>query len=231
VDDVRAVFSRSKREELRARRRLQQRSPAMIEAGGAAPGLPNPAAVSGPHAQTVRQAALDRDAIVQLVESMQKPERDRIADVLPSASALYERVESLAMSLAELERSTPEAAEPIDREIAKLEDQANPLELEASEKRIRRLAFLKRQRRAVADVARRREEARSKLDSCALALQGMRFDLLRFRSGAQTPQGVTQLAEQAMSLAREVDHAVFAADQVSRLSSRTLGQRSAGDMM
>jgi hypothetical protein len=101
-----------------------------------------------------------------------------------------------------------------------LEAAANPLDHAASEERVRRLALLKRQRRTVADVARRRETLAGRLDSCSLALKNMRFDVLRLKTGAQTYQHVTTVAEQAMQLAREVDSAVYVADEMERLRPR-----------
>jgi serine/threonine-protein kinase len=48
----------------------------------------------------------------------------------------------------------------------------------------------------------------------------MRFDVLRLKTGAQSYQHVTTIAEQAMQLAREVDSAVYVADEMARLSPR-----------
>jgi serine/threonine-protein kinase len=131
-------------------------------------------------------------------------------------------VESLAIAAADLERNaTPNAGEAIEREITQLEAQANPLDYAASEDRVRRLAYLKRQRRAVADVGNRRDQAVAKLESCRAALQSMRLDLVRLRTGAETHERITLLAEQAMSLARDVDGLVYGADEVAKLTSRT----------
>jgi serine/threonine-protein kinase len=66
-----------------------------------------------------------------------------------------------------------------------------------------------------------------KLESCALALQNMRFDVLRLKTGAQSWQHVTSVAEQAMALAREVDSAVYVADEMARLQQRSSGLRRA----
>ena len=71
-----------------------------------------------------------------------------------------------------------------------------------------------------ADVGKRRETLAARLDSCSLALKNMRFDVLRLKTGAQTYQHVTTVAEQAMQLAREVDNAVYVADEMARLRSR-----------
>jgi serine/threonine-protein kinase len=121
------------------------------------------------------------------------------------------------MSLAEIERNLPDAPRgQIDSEISRLESEANPLDTRASEERVRRLAYLKRQRRAVVDASRRREGTASKLESCRLALQNMRHDHVRLRTGGGGSIGqVTTVAERAMALAREVDGMVYAADQLA----------------
>ena len=152
---------------------------------------------------------------------MPRGERERVAEVANSARALSDRVESLANLMADLDRNaTPGALEVIDREVTKLESEANPLDRTGSEERIRRLAFLKRQRRAVADVGAKRASTAARLESCRTALQGMRFDVLRLRTGTQDIAGITLMAEQALVLAREVDGMVAGSDAVRGLSSR-----------
>ena len=164
--------------------------------------------------------------IVQLVQAMPRSEREVLGDVVPSAKALFERVQSLAKSLAELERGLDTSgSHAVTREIETLEAQANPLDEQASEQRVRRLAQLKRQRRALQEVERRRAKVADSLESCALALQSMRFDILRLRAGTQTTQQVTALALQAMELAREVDNAIYAHEQVRGLTGRGLSAR------
>jgi serine/threonine-protein kinase len=128
-------------------------------------------------------------------------------------------VKSLAMSLVELDRTTvPAAAERIERDIARLEAEANPLDVAASEQRVRQLATLKRERRAQADAVRRQSDARAKLESCGLALQNMRLDVLRLRAGsvANVTGQITLLTERARSLADDVDAAVQGASSVRR---------------
>ncbi|HEX6060359.1 MAG TPA: serine/threonine-protein kinase [Gemmatimonadaceae bacterium] len=235
MDDARALWDPNKRQEVRERTRLRHRSSPRLPAGtstgrtstagGALPALD--AAVTGPQAERIRQAKLDRDYIVQLIEALPSGERTRVADVIPSAFALYARIVSLANAIPEAEREVvPGAAEEVEREIERLEAQANPLEGRASDERVRRLAQLRRQRRALRDVVRRRDDARSALDSCALALQNMRFEVLRLRAGTLTPQGITELANQALALARDVDVAVSAAGEVSRLTRSSTNRPS-----
>ncbi len=235
MDDVQAIWNKQKRVELRDRHRRRLSSPGIFSP---MPGdTARPAAIrtaetaalgSGPHAQVARQAISDREEILRLVESMPKSERSRIADVPSSAQTLAQKVVGLAATLEELDRAGgPQSGAAIDKEIALLEAQANPLDRAASEERVRRLAFLKRQRRTVAELVRRRDGLSGKLESCALALRNMRLDVLRLKTGAQSWQHVTSVAEQAMALAREVDNAVYVADEMSRLAGRAPAPRRA----
>ena len=160
-----------------------------------------------------------RDEIKRLIESMSGNDRQLVGNVIPSADALFERVRTLSMSLADVERNMPKGQlESVVSEISRLEGEANPLDRVRSEERVRRLAALRRQRRALSDLAARRDQMASRIESCALALQSMRFDVLRLRAGAQSHAQVTSLALEALNLAREVDYAVAAGDDVARLT-------------
>ncbi|MGZ8411973.1 MAG: protein kinase domain-containing protein [Gemmatirosa sp.] len=231
-DGVQAFFDRDKRARLRDRERRRRLTtatrPAALPAGaGYAAGQGYDVATYGPgpgfdpnalgaHADVVRQAVADRDEIQRLLATMPKAERDRIPEVAPSARALADKVQALAAMVAELERSeAPGGSIALEQEITRLEAEANPLDRERSETRVKRLAVLKRQRRATADTSRRREAAASKLENCRLALENMRIDLVRLRTGSgSSPLQVTTVAERAMALAREVDGLVGAAEEV-----------------
>jgi len=253
TDHVKALFDRNKRMEMRASARARavarrsSGSAVIIEPRGGgrpshgsspmapmvpmAPMAPSPAVyeAAGTHADRVRQAAGDRDEVVRLVNSLPDRERERVADVVRSANLLHERVQSLAVALADLERVAVAGGEgELEAEISRLEAQANPLEA-GSEDRVRRLAFLKRQRRSVKDVQERRNAVASKLETCSIALRNMKLDVLRLRAGSQTHQHVTSLALEAVSLAESVDSALYVADELSRATDRPRGggQRSA----
>ena len=222
IDDARAIFSREKRAEVRERTRRRRLSAGARTADG------NPvrslsaadavALGSGPHAATARAALLDREEVLRQVEQLSKSDRERIPDVIPTARQLAESVMGLATALTTLERDSGTiSVAAMEKEIATLEAQANPLDHAASESRVRRLALLKRNRRSASEMEKRRAELSAKLESCALALQNLKFDVLRLKAGSQTWQHVTSVAEQAMALAREVDNAVYVGDAMSRL--------------
>ena len=223
-EDVRSLFDRATRDRVRVRHRARAQRPDLLRSPAAPAALTARDAAAlgaGPHAAAARDALVDRDEIMRLVEGMSRADRQRLPDVVKSATTLADTIMSLATQLAEFDRSSSGlSAAAIEREIGVLEAAANPLDRVASEERVRRLALLKRQRRTVVDVGQRRETLSARLDSCALALRNMRFDVLRLKTGAQSYQHVTTIAEQAMQLAREVDSAVYVADEMARLRSR-----------
>jgi hypothetical protein len=220
VDSAKAIWDRDKRAEMREksrRRRLSVESStgsemrALSEADAVSLG-------SGPHAAIARQALVDREEVLRLVESLPQSERARIPDVVPTARSLAESVMGLATALTAIDRDLNGAtAASMDKEIAVLEAQANPLDVQASEARVRRLALLKRTRRGAAEMEQRRTNLVAKLENVGLTLQNLKFDVLRLKAGNQSWQHVTTMAEQAAALAREVDSAVYVGDQLSRL--------------
>jgi serine/threonine-protein kinase len=231
VTSLRGIFDRDQRRVLR-----EQRQARRMQRGSPPPALPRQGApvhddvsfVAGAYADRIRRAETDRDEVARLLDRMSAAERSRIPDVGRSAEALAEKIKMLAISLADLDRSAPaNAAENIDSEIARLEGAANPLDGAASEERVRRLAHLRRQRRGVADVSGRRATIAAKLETCSVALQNIKFDLLRLGAGAQTHQHITSLAMDALSLADSVDNALFVADEMNRLAGGRPSGRSA----
>ena len=235
VTHVRAVFDPVQRQRLRAEKRarkLARRSGrvAMDRPSTGSLTASNRAAMprgSGRGADLLAQAAHDRDEIARILDTLPPGDRVRLSDVVRSSRALYEKVEALALSVSALDRTVaPGAKESVDAEIARLENEANPLEGAASDERVRRLARLRRERRAMADVVKRRDEALEKLETCALALQNMRLDMVRLRAGAQTHENVTTLAVNALSLAESVDSALYVADEMGRIGRRSSSARS-----
>jgi eukaryotic-like serine/threonine-protein kinase len=235
-DEVQAFWNAKKRVQVRERHVARLSSPGMFSpvpsaapgvAGGGAPSAASFA--SGPYAARTQRAMNDCSEIIRLVGSLPKADRERIPDVVTTAQTLANKVLGLAAGLEQLDRAAgPLTADKIEREIALLESQANPFDHAGSEERVRRLAGLKRQRRTVADLARRRGEMTGKFESCAIALENMRLDVVRLRTGtnAESWQHITAVANQAMALAREVDSAVYVADEMSRLNLKSTAPRT-----
>jgi serine/threonine-protein kinase len=202
-------------------------------AGGAGAGASLPAVAPsapvrddelGAYLPLVQAARGDREEIGRLLGTLPLEERKRIPDVASTAVDLVNKVEVIARDLVRLERQQgPDLLARVDAEIVTLEAEANPLDTSRSESRVRRLAQLRRERRALTDAQRKLQTRRGQLESCRIALENVRLDLVRLRTGNSSVQSVTQVAEQAVALAREVDIAVQAMSEVRDLTAARSG--------
>ncbi|HMG70563.1 MAG TPA: serine/threonine-protein kinase, partial [Gemmatimonadaceae bacterium] len=178
IDDARALFDDKKREQVRARARSRGQGmfspmaplPSMQpfqpypRIGGPTTSLnplsPVPGGSPAPFADSrygsaIREAENDHREIHRQLLNMPQDDRDQIPEVAASADAVFRRVQQLALSLSDMDRSAGrETSEGVEKEITTLESQANPLDYNASEGRVRRLAMLRRQRRALVEIAR-----------------------------------------------------------------------------
>jgi eukaryotic-like serine/threonine-protein kinase len=214
IEEARGLFDKERRALPRPPRVALPAMPLSNTAQQRAPGFDASRTDMGVYRGTVQRAEQDRGEILRMVSSLPPSDQSLVEGVVPATEALFQRIQLLAQATAADEKSSaPDALAQIESQISELEALANPLE-RGSEDRVRRLALLKRQRRGVADVTRRHDEARAKLDSCVLALQNMRLDILRLRAGSVANAGshITQLTERARSLADEVDAAVYGAE-------------------
>ena len=236
IDDARALFDETKREKVRARARARassglfdDRSPSLPGPRGTMPRSPlpgetNPQALpadNSPYGSILSSVRMDRDEIYRQMQTMTKEDRDQIPDVQQSADAIYRKAMQVASNLAELDlRDTRDTPESIEKEIERLEAEANPLDYNASEERVRRLAHLKRQRRVIADLTKRRTDAETKLEHCRQLLRSMRLELLRYRSagmGSAATNGLTLVTQQAQTVVREMGYLSDAAAEVNAL--------------
>jgi serine/threonine-protein kinase len=231
IDDARALFDEKKRAQVRARARSRgqglfspisplpsrqpfQPYPRINAPAGATPLSPIPAGAPGAFADSrygsaIREAESDHREIHRQLLNMPSDEREQIPEVATSADAVFRKVQQLALSLSDMDRGAGrESPEAVEKEISTLESQANPLDYGASEGRVRRLALLRRQRRALADVGRKKQEAQEKLDNCRQLLRSMRLELVRFRTGGLNaqPTGLTMVTQQAQSVVRDMGY-------------------------
>jgi serine/threonine protein kinase len=237
IDDARALFDEKKREQVRDRARRRTNAGGLfspippgqiippIGARAGTRGSRNQQPVDYPainsrYAGTVQQAATDRDEILRHLSQLGEGERSNVPDVSQAADALFQKIRQLASRLDEIDSNGEQPTEAeLEREITKLEDQANPLDFNGSEARVRRLAQLKRQRRIVIDLARKREEASGKLENCRMLLRSMKLELLRYRSaGLGGPAtGLTMVTQQVQSVVRDLGYLSDAAAEVRAL--------------
>ena len=237
-DSFMATFSRKHREELRAQGKLGNKLGVTLStkrrlASGDGSATPSKSAgqpggppafeatpeVFGEYINLVNASRTERDDIVRQLSYLPPAERTRFPEVENTANALFSKIEAIAIVMARSQRdSGGRSVAAIDAEVQQLESEANPFDTVRSEARVRRLAQLRRERRVVMEAGRSRDANVARLESCRLALENIRLDLVRLRTGNSSVQSVTMIAEQAMALAREVDLAVSAAGEVRDLT-------------
>src|SRR5207237_9045259 len=73
-------------------------------------------------------------------------------------------------------------------------------------------------RHTLTDLRTRRQLVGDHLESCVLAMQNVRFDLLRLRSAgvAVALDDLTRATQQARALSRDVDHVIAAAGEIKQ---------------
>ncbi len=230
AEDFAALWDPNKRNNVRERARLRRQAgnggslfsanDRFVSDGGALPaGLTpgSPAAEQmrfGNWYDAVRDGIGDRAEIQRMFETLPKAEKNIASGIAANADELLEAVRAEAAYLADLDRNPVQAPDltRFEKEIATLESQANPFEA-GSEERVRRLAKLKREKQQAEGESRRRQKSSDRLEKARAALRSIRYDIVKLRTGSTSGSTVhvTQLAERAQELARDVDAVLAAA--------------------
>src|SRR6266705_3596708 len=131
----------------------------------------------GRQVEPIQQARSDRKAILRIVDRLPNSERKLLPDLIATADALLNRAEDLGRTLHSMSGSVDRGA------LARLEEKIQATKHQgASTERDRQMGLLERQRQALTDLLTRRQLVADQLESCVLAMQNVRFDLLRLRS-------------------------------------------------
>jgi eukaryotic-like serine/threonine-protein kinase len=165
----------------------------------------------GTHMAEVQQARSDRKAIFKVVENLPKSERNLLPDVVATADGLLNRAEDLARTLQAMSGGVDvDGVARIDAKLVVVRRQAEGVE------RDRQVSLLERQRQALNDLVSRRAKVEEQLQSCVIAMQNVRYDLLRLKSaGVDAVLGdLTNATQQARALSRDVDNAIAAAGEI-----------------
>ncbi len=185
-----------------------------VGGGGAPARLPNPIGAGdefGQYAAQVKQMQSDRQAIVQLVGKLPESEKKLLPEIVPTVESLLNRGVELAGTLHQMEGE-------VDRDaLDRLEERIVLAEAEGEGKeRDRRLDLMRRQKQTLSELLDRRGKVEAQFDSCVLAVQNMRFDLLRLRSAgvAAVLDNITMVTQQAKALNRDVNAAIAAAGEI-----------------
>ena len=222
-EELEATFSQKKRDQLRARGHYgsghpRTRDPLPLSVPSVA--LPAPgtapdamlAALAPPVQDAVRQLRMAQAEAARLYAAIPQGKRRGTADPRDVAPVVHAGVAAVVRELAaDAGRDLAAALAPVEAEIAALEAQANPMEAAASESRVRRLAQLRRDKRALRDVLDRQGHRLRQLRACTATLDGIRGHLVGWQAGTGAEAEahadalvalVVQAAEEAAALSR-----------------------------
>ncbi len=171
----------------------------------------------GTRADPIRQIRKDRQAILQVVEKLPPAERELLPEVVKTVDSLAGRAVDLATMLRQMEGNVSGTSlESLDERIKALKQEGADPESD------RRLSLLERQRTALAELMKRREKLERQFESCVLAVQNVRFDLLRLRSAGVDAvlSDLTSATQEARALQIDVEAAIDAAGEIREALGR-----------
>ncbi|MEP6745147.1 MAG: hypothetical protein ABJB33_06585, partial [Gemmatimonadota bacterium] len=185
---------------------------ALGKGGKLARNLPVPGAKDfGGQWSKMHHAHGDRTAIYALLDKLSPEDAKMLPDVAQTVDGLYQRASDLGRTLAAMEVNLATG------EVPRIEQRLQLLSQEApGEDRDRREAMLKRQMDTLTEIQKRYDEMRAHFENCVLAIQTMRYDLLRLRSSgiAAVAGELTNATQAAKALSRDVDIAIEAAGEM-----------------
>lgn len=170
----------------------------------------------GPYYDKVKQVHTDRAAILAMMQKLAPADRELLPEVVETTEALYSRAMDLARTLNDLDQSFgSDSPDKIKARLEELSEQAQ------SEERDRQFRLLEQHFRTATDLFGRRQAIADRLESSVLAMQNVRFDLIRVRSaGVGGVVGdLTQATQAARALSRDVDHLIAAAAEIKEATS------------
>jgi hypothetical protein len=166
----------------------------------------------GAYVDRIEHMQRDRAAILKQWQSLPATEREMLPEIVETVDRLFERGQKLGRVLRDMDSAEVSAAEAAEIERRLDEARRGP----DDDERRRHIQLLERQRKNIQSLQGQRKEALQNLESCYLAMQNLRFDLLRLKSSSinEVLGELTQVTQQARALSRDVDHAISAVDEI-----------------
>jgi hypothetical protein len=162
----------------------------------------------------MQEVHTDRLAVLSLYQRLSEADRSMVPDLVETVDNLYLKANDLATALHSMDSSlSPDELTRIDHELGVLRGRPE------SEERARQITMLERQRQSCLDLSEKRERMAERFRSCALAIQNLRFEVLRLREKGIGAVGsdLTQATQQARALSRDIDMAIDAAAEVRQV--------------
>jgi hypothetical protein len=185
--------------------------------GGSVAQLPPPmpkaqAREFGKYSEQIEQMRKDQAAILQTVQRLPEADKQLLPDVVQTVESLMERAMDLGRALNGMDSGLGvETVEELDARIEALKQGSGE-----EEEDDRRVELLQKQRDSLVELKDRRATVESQFESCLLAIQNVRFDLLRLRSAGVEAviTDLTSATQQARALREDVEVAIDAAGEI-----------------
>lgn len=177
--------------------------------------LPKPDEL-GTHYSEVQQVWSDRQAIMRIVDRLPPDEKKMLPEVQETVDGLYRRALDLGRTLHLLSADIEEGG------IARIDTRLALLGDAETEEKLRQKNLLERQRKSLTDLLERRAQVQEHMESCVLAMQNMRLDLLKLKSAnlSEVMGDITHATQQAKAISRNVDNAIAAAGEIREAMGR-----------
>ncbi|MSR02379.1 MAG: serine/threonine protein kinase [Gemmatimonadetes bacterium] len=170
----------------------------------------------GTYFERIKQVHGDRGAVLSMMQRLSPTDRELLPDIVQTTEDLYTRSLDLAKTLNDFEQGMGfEEPDKIKARMTELADQPQ------SEERDRKFRLLEQQFRSAFELSSRRKAIAERFESTVLAIQNVRYDLMRVRtSGVGGVVGnLTQATQAARALSRDVDHLIAAASEIKEATS------------
>ena len=170
----------------------------------------------GVYYERIKQVHGDRSAILSMMQRLSSADRALLPEVVQTTEDLYSRSLDLAKTLNDFDQGM--GFEEPDQIKARMEELSNQPQ---SEERDRKFRLMEQQFRSAFELSGRRKAIGERLESTVLAIQNVRYDLMRVRtSGVGGVVGnLTQATQAARALSRDVDHLIAAASEIKEATS------------
>ena len=167
----------------------------------------------GAYYDRMRQVYKDRSMILGLMGQLSTADKEMLPDIVETTEGLYARAAQLAETLGSMDSLGVDDTPRIDARLAELRQRPQ------GEERDRQVALLEQQRQRCAELAAQRSKFADRFESCVLAMQNVRLDLMRLKQSGvgAVINGLTMATQQARALSRDVDNAIDAAAEVKAL--------------
>jgi serine/threonine-protein kinase len=167
----------------------------------------------GAYQDRMQQVYKDRGMILSLMAQLSDADKEMLPDIVQTTDSLYERAAQLAGTLHSMVSLGIDDTQRIETRLAELRTRP------AGEERDRQMSLLEQQLQRCSELASQRNQFADRFESCVLAMQNVRLDLMRLKQSGigAVINGLTQATQQARALSRDVDHAIDAAVEVKQL--------------